>query len=239
MKTYKLDPEGFKEIKAAALKRTISIGVIAASAGLYISTLNQSDEVSTLDTLPFVIPIVLFALILGLFKGLKRQKDQWNTYELTVDEDSVIRTQKNVATLKIHKNDLLEIEESPKGNLILKTDQKTKWINIPSSILEREELLDSIKAFGPIQQGKENKGKWTGLISLVTLGLMVIFFTNHEKSILIPSGIILILGLLGSFIGIQRSKNIDKKTKRAAYLIFLVLFSIVGRMISEFQVISN
>jgi hypothetical protein len=57
MKTFKLDPYGFKEIRQKTLLRAIPIALLAALAGLYISSANQNTGTSSLDTLPIVIPL--------------------------------------------------------------------------------------------------------------------------------------------------------------------------------------
>jgi len=239
MRTFKLDPDGFKEIRQKTLTRTISIGLLGALAGLYISSVNKNTDTSTVDILPFVIPIILVALGFRLFKGLKRQKDMWDSYELTFDGETITRKQNNVPTVTINKSDLQEMVESPQGHILLKTGQRTNLINIPSSVQDRDELLKALADFGLMNKQTGNKSKLTLIASLVGIGLMVVFFVSKEKSIILLTGTILTVGLLWSFFEIQRSKLIDKRTKRAAYFIFLVLFSIIGRLLIELKIFDS
>jgi len=236
MKTFKLDPCGFKEIRQKTLLRTIPIAVLAALAGLYISSVNQNTGTSSLDTLPIVIPIMIVALCFGIFSGLKRQKDMWDTYELTIDGETISRTQNNVPTVTIKKDDLQEIVESPQGHILLKTGNRTNLINIPSSVQDRDELLNTLAGFGQINKEVGNKSNLTLFISLAGIGLMLVFFVSKDKSIILLTGTILTGGLLWAFFEIQKSKLIDKKTKRGAYFIFLVLFSIIGRLLMELKI---
>lgn len=239
MKTFKLKPEGFKEFQQKALTRAIPITLLAALAGVYISSVNESSDSSTVDTLAFLIPFSLLILGFGLFLGLKRQKDMWLSYELTIDGETIIRTQNNVPTVTIDKNDLQEMLETRQGDILLKTGQRTNMINIPSSVQDRAELLNSLADFGQINKQSGNKSVMILIAGLVSLGLMLVFFVSTEPAIIIPSGAILTIGFLWSFFEIQRSKLIDKKVKRGSYLIFFLLFSIIGRLVIELKIFAS
>ncbi len=239
MRTFKLDPYGFKKVQKKVLIKTIPVALIAAIAGFYISSATQNTDISTVNPLQLSIPIILLALGFGLFNGLKRQKNNWDTFELTIDGETISRTQKNVPTVTINKKDIQKIFESPQGQILIKTGKRTDFISIPSSVREREELLNTLLYFGPINNQMGSNSKLTLIVSILSIGLLAAFFVSNEKSIIIPTGIILIAGLLWPFFEIQRSKVIDKRTKRGAYFIFLVLLSIVSRLLIELEIFSS
>jgi len=136
---------------------TIPITLFAAMTGIYISSANKNTSTSTVDTLPFVIPIILVAFGFVLFKGKKTLKNMWETYELIIDGDTITRKQNNLPTITIKKSDLQEIIKSPQGHILLKTGQRTNQINIPSYIQDKDELLKALADFGQINKQTENK----------------------------------------------------------------------------------
>ncbi len=240
MKTFKLDPLGFKKARQKSLLRTIPIMLLATFAGIYISSIdqtNQTSSTSTVNVLPFVIPIIILAAGFGLFLGLKRQKKQWDSYELTIDGDNIIRIQQNVPTVSIKKENLKEIIETPIGDILIKTGLRANFINIPSSVHGREELLKILADFGQIlSQPAGNINKLNIIMPIGVIVLMIVFYSSKEIMILIPTGIILFAGLLWSFIEIRKSKHIDKNTKRASYFVFLVLLPIIAKLLIALKV---
>ena len=101
MRTFRLRPEGFNEVKRKMLTTALPISLIACLSGFYIFSANQETGVSSVDTLPFVIPIVLAAIAFGLFRALKLQKGMWDTYALTIDGDTITWYLRDVELLRL------------------------------------------------------------------------------------------------------------------------------------------
>ena len=223
MQIFQLSPDGFKKVKEKLLFRGIILGAIALTIGFYIAIANQNEdaETSIFEILPFMIPIFIIALGVGIFKGLKRQKTGWDSFQLTIEEDAITRSQNNIPDIMIRKEEIREIFENPDGSLVINTDEKLRFIGIPASVQNRVELLNLLENFGEIQQksGKGNKGYLTIIASLAVLGLMAVFFIAKSEIFIIPTGILLTAALIWSFVQTQKSNLVDKKTKRSSYFI--------------------
>lgn len=77
---FKIKENGFDEIKKKTLYRTLPIVAIAAIGGLSISLFNSNGETVDMNVLLFLIPMILGTLAIGLFKGLNRQKQIFNSF---------------------------------------------------------------------------------------------------------------------------------------------------------------
>jgi hypothetical protein len=103
VRTYRLAPEGFSAARNRLLKQKIAlfVGVILffSLSGTKCSVkLGSGSVASLLPTFPFVL-IVSGALAVGFRKGIKRNQESWDSFELVVGEDFVIRRIKDFPEL--------------------------------------------------------------------------------------------------------------------------------------------
>jgi hypothetical protein len=96
MQSFKIKPDGFKEIRNKSLKRMIPTTLIALSIGVWISSINSKYE-GTGGTFYFAfIPILLG---FSVYRGLKKQKALFESYELTISDNLIVREQLNTRIL--------------------------------------------------------------------------------------------------------------------------------------------
>jgi hypothetical protein len=141
-KPYKLRRDSFEEKKKEILKRGILLSILAASGGLVISTMN-----SGFDWIVFLItiPIIGIAMFIGLRRGLKLQKEAWESYEITWDTNVLTKSQIRTNNVSIQKNEIIEIIENKNG-AIIKSDKKSNFIFIPKELDNFNELISEIKS---------------------------------------------------------------------------------------------
>ena len=232
MEQFKIKQDGFKEIRKAMLIKAIPISLLAALGGLVISHFNTCGQQSDVNVFPFVIPIILGVLAFGLFRGVKRQKEIFDSYVLTLDNNSITREQHNTPTITITKADLNEIIKNSNGSFTLKGNSTVNVIGVPSQIDDYERLEKLLSEIGQIsfKTSEPFLQKFRGLLSILTIGLMATVYISKHKVIVGISGTVLLVFLGYSFFEIQRSKNIDSKTKKGMWWLILVTASIVGVM---------
>jgi hypothetical protein len=141
-KTYKLRRDSFEEKKKEILKRGILLSILAASGGLVISTMN-----SGFDWIVFLImiPIIGIAMFLGLKRGLKLQKEAWESYEIKWDTNVLTKSQIRTNNVSIQKNEIIEIIENKNGSIV-KSDKKSNFIFIPKELDSFNELISELKS---------------------------------------------------------------------------------------------
>ncbi|MDD4968971.1 MAG: hypothetical protein PHT07_06040 [Paludibacter sp.] len=229
MSIFKLDPAGYKAQAKKVTVRSLTIGVMAACAGVIAATYQQEN--ASYDILYTVIPLIAVCVGISLWASMRRQKKMWDTYELEIVDDTITRTQHNVPTITIAKDEIQYIVESAEGMIVIKSAETNQMILIPASIAERDELIKSLADFGVLQQiAARKKNKLFSTIPMIAISLFIAFYVTKEKFIVLPAGLLLIAFLSWAFITIQRNKNSDKLTKRSSYFIFLVILSIIGRI---------
>ncbi|POY37812.1 hypothetical protein C3K47_04575 [Solitalea longa] len=232
MENFKIREGGFKEIRNALLIKAIPISLLAASAGLAISHFNSNGQPDDVNVLPYVIPMMLAAMAFGLYRGVNRQKVIFDSYKLSVDDLSIVREQHNTPTITIDNNELTEIIKKSDGGFVIKGNSAVNVIAVPAQINEIEKLEKLLAEKKPIstQSNESFLQKYNRILSLFTIGLMVIVYTDKDKIVVGICGTVLLMLLGYSFYETQRSKNIDNKTKKGMWWLILVTASIIGVM---------
>lgn len=232
MEQFKIRQDGFKEIRKAMLIKAIPISLLAAFGGLAISHFNTSGQQSDVNVFPFVIPIVFGALAFGLYPVVNRQKEIFDSYQLTLDNNGITREQHNTPTITISNTDVIEIIKNPNGSFTIKGNSSVSVIGVPSQIDDYEKLEKSLAEIRQISTKSSEPflQKFRGLISILTIGLMAAVYISKDKIIVGVSGTVLLVVLGYSFFEVQRSKNVDSKTKKGMWWLILVVASIVGVM---------
>jgi len=230
MQQFKIRPEGFKQIRKKQLLQSIPILLLAAIGGLVISSMNSTAKEGNVNTLPFVIPIVLIALGFGVYRGLNRRKNLLNSYILTITDNLIERQQNDTAKISIYFNDISEISKGKDESFTIKGKTSTETILVPSQIENYNQLEQLLNTIKPIKENVTESilQKQRNLISLLTLALMAIVYVSKDKILVGISGAILVGLLSWSFYEIRTSKNVDNKTKKGVWWVLFVLAGIIG-----------
>ena len=140
-KTYKLKNTSFEEKKKEILKRGILLSIIAVLGGFTISVMNTEFDWKVLLVM---IPIAGFAIFIGLRKGLKLQREAWESYEITWDLDTITKSQIRTNDVLIQNNDITEVVKNEKG-AIVKSTNKSSSIFIPKELEKYNELISELE----------------------------------------------------------------------------------------------
>jgi hypothetical protein len=176
------------------------------------------------------VVIVIFALNKGLARSKKMQWEQWSSYELLLDNDTLIRKQVRTPDLQIHRNEITRLQEIQSGNLVVKTDDKRKFIVIPNSLDGFEEVKLQLAEWKELEIQPEQPlwkraGIWLALALFIGL---IIVFASQSIQIVLPIGLLLILFFVWSFVELQRSPQMDAKIKRSSWFGFPLVIIIIG-----------
>jgi hypothetical protein len=232
MEQFKIKQGGFKEIRKTLLIITVPLLLIITFGVLAIFYFTMKDEQRDVNVLLLLIPFTLVTGAFGLYPSMNRQKKIFESYSLTLDNNSITREQHNTPTITISNEEISEIIKNSNGSITIKGNSKVNVIGVPPQIddyKKLEELLNEIKQIST--KTKESfPQKYIMLFSLLGMGLMATFQISNIKIIVGISGLVLLTFLGYSFFAIQRSKNIDNKTKRGRWMILFVAAIIIGGM---------
>jgi len=230
MKEYKLRPDAFQEIKKKLLYWAVPIIVIAVAVGIGSSVFGSNKDSGQVNVLPFSIGIAVIVLAIRLKGAFKKQKALFESFTLTVSPNFIGREQLNTATIVIQASDIREITKNKKGCITIRGSENRNVIYVPAQIENLAELEVDLMALGPIvvTNRKPFVQRIAWLISFLTLGLMVTVYTASHKMVVGLSGALVTAMMLWSLVEVQRSKNIDRKSKRSMWWILVLLLSVIS-----------
>lgn len=226
MKTYHLAPEGFAAARNKLLRQKIVIfvGLLVFILVLQYETFGDNWREGSITAL--VIPslfilFVLGALAFGVRRGLKQNQESWNSYELVIGEDFLIRRIKGFPELEIQRHEMTAIKESAAG-LHVGTNLKDRAIGIAPALIGYEDAKERLSGWMvPVQvsqQGWMAAGLRFGILPLLFLFLFGCFYMTSNRWFILATGIPVFVGLLWSLWFIYKSVQVSATIKRASLL---------------------
>ena len=124
------------------------------------------------------------------------------------------------------------------GSLMIKGNNSKDFICIPSYIDGFAEIHQRLQQVRPIDVNNKLPFwlKYQILLSVLTMGLMVVVFVVNIKWVVALSGSIFIALMTWSLIEIRGNKNVDTKTKRSAWWVIVVMLAVIVGMIMKLNV---
>lgn len=228
--TFKIKSSGFDEIKKQSIIKAVPILLISMSFGIGIVFLNSKNKEDILYVLPFMLPIMLFSLGYGIYKGLKRQKMLFESYKLIFLEKNIVREQVNTPTVNIQIDDIKSIIKDKRGSYTIKGKTAEDIILIPSQIENHqnlEVLFSKIKPIEGVQQLPFDE-KYKTPIAVLMLGSMATVYIATDKILVGICAVTCSVLFIWTFIKIRKNKNMDHKSKRIGYYLLLALLSVIA-----------
>ena len=237
VRTYHLAPEGFAAARnklfrqKAALFAGILLFLFVVQYKVFGDSWRRGPIISLLPAL-FALLITLAALVFGVMRGIKRNKESWISYELTIGEDFLIRRIKDFPELEIQRHEIIAIKESAVG-LHVETKLKGRAIGIASALVDYDNAKERLNQWIPIQasqQGWMSSGSWIWGLPLLFLALFGGFYVSDKSWVIVATGTPLLVGLSWSIWSIQKSVQVSAHMKRLSLLAFLPLLSIAAKL---------
>jgi hypothetical protein len=238
VRTYHLAPEGFTAARNRLLRQRIALfaGIILFLIVLackeFGETWQRDSVASLLPTFLFVL-IVLGALAVGLRKGNRRNQESWNSFELVVGEDFVIRKIKDFPELEIKRHEVTAIRESAVG-LHVETNLKDRTIGIASALVDYDDAKERLSRWMPVQQltqGWTTSIYWMWGLPVIFIVLFGGFYMTTRSWVIVATGVPLLAGLLWSVWYIRKSAQVSAHMKRLSLFTLLPLLAIAAKLI--------
>jgi hypothetical protein len=243
MLTFRIKPGGYKEIRKKMLIWGIPSYLLMVTIVLTITfsiDYDRNDQIkpdtyntsTPYDWLTLALPILVVAsaACFGFYRALRRIKKAFESYELTISENLIAREQANTPTISIYLGEVEEIIKRRNKILMVRGKTVRDMILIPAQIENYEQLETALNEIKPIT----TKGKTTSwmqlqrLLGLVAVALMICVYTVDNKIIVGVAGALFTAFFIYSFIQIQKSKNVDYRTKRRRWFTLIVVLSVLG-----------
>jgi hypothetical protein len=160
IKTYRLREEEFEPVMRAAKKRMLrkafSLLCMVCSVGTGFLTLLMIVGLGTMAekkltlwftiiiSVPLFLSIFLWTTFLAFKKVRKVLRNRWDSYELILTAESIIRRETNAVEIEIYRQEVITIQEivsvAQLKELQIKTSQNHIFINIPASLEGYEDI---------------------------------------------------------------------------------------------------
>jgi hypothetical protein len=238
VRTYHLAPEGFKAARNKLLKQKIAFFVAIVLFLLFLAY-RLFGETWQRDSVASVLPTVIFvlsisgALAVGVWRGAKRNRESWNSFELVLGEDFVIRRIKDFPELEIQRNEVTAIRESAVG-LHIETNLKNRTIGIAKALIDYDDAKERLSRWTPVQQlhqGRLAASRWIMGLPVIFVALFGAFFFATRSWVILATGVPLLAGLSWSIRSIRQSVQVSTYMRLLSLVAFLPMLAIAAKLI--------
>lgn len=117
---------------------------------------------------------ILFALAVVVFSSRKLQKT-WLSYQLTVFEDRIERTQDGLRPLQLDRREIAKVEEARGRHMYVGTNDRLRRVVIPADLVGYEEVREAVGEWSPLKRrtlfSRFDRQAWTALGALACWGI--------------------------------------------------------------------
>ena len=145
IRSYRLDPNAF----AATTKRRIAKRLAWVLPLIFILVIGEfvvmgKNSQSFVDALPIALSVSVLALAFGLFRAfrlqLKNGKPAWDSYDLTMSENVIMRHVINLPPIEILRPEVTRVVEVRGQGLTVATNDRHRFVFVPEELLGYDEV---------------------------------------------------------------------------------------------------
>jgi hypothetical protein len=238
MQSFRIRPDGYKEIRKKMLLIMVPMFVVIMSIILATNFFNTSATRNTvhhsIDTTDLIVTIASFLIPFGfvfflMYRFFARLRKIYESYELQISDNLIAREQLNTPTVSIYTKDVQEIVKRKKGGFTVRGIGAHDVIFIPKQIENYDELetaLDQIKPISNKSQ-KTNLQQIQAILSLIGIGLMYCVILVENKIIVAIAAVLFVAITVWNFIQTQKSKNVQYRAKRFKWISLIFSIAII------------
>lgn len=224
METYRLLPEGFRQIQQTIITKGIAIGLVLMLTGITYTRLVETEDDLSLPLI--VLPGI--ATFLGVYLALIIEREGWLSYRLLVGNAIIIRQQARLPDVEIHRSQITSLQEKPGDGLYINTSDNERYIFVSTSLDRYEEVkrfLTRWRALEPFPQ-PHTFTQLTMLFgntlaaSVIPISLSLIIFSG-SRQIVLPAAFLVSAFVIWHVIELQRNPNIPTDVKHSTTLALL------------------
>lgn len=235
MNTYGVKPEGYRTIqKRVLLGGCISLAIVLLCVGFLVKPVRGSDYVA----FGLIAVAVIISGVVVFSRSLRRLREVWSTYRLTIGEDYLLKQQSHYPDIRINRDEIKVIQKAFTGDIVVKSRDWRRFIMIPRSLHGLEEVERLLGAWKPVTLYSRRKMVLTTSAALFLflgcLGVGAYFLSGHKPTITTiyaGSMVFMILVLIGMR-ELRRIPNLDDRAKPKRWHFFVMIGYIILLLIS-------
>ena len=229
-KIYSLRPGGFEPLKRKLILRGIGVGLLASGTVFAIQLLTGK---LSLPVLGLALPIIVFALVRGIRRGLNLQRDAWSSYRSVVAGDFVIKQQANMPDVEIERGEIAKLIQTHAG-IEIKTRDRLRVILVSSSLDGYDEVTTTLRQWRAFEDESSQTRQRQLLLALVVLfecAALAAVMISQKTIVVLPSGMFVIATMVWGYLELNRSPNVDARLKKTARVFWFVALYVAFRVI--------
>jgi hypothetical protein len=215
--------------------------ILVAVVGLLIAPLvvisvmaSRPDIDETLRPIVLLIslPSVLLVVCISLYFNYRRKRAVLQKFRLFLEGDCLTRTGPGLADLSLFRDEVVEIVETEGTGIAVFPSERGRGIFVSARLIGYDEVRATLSQWKDIAvQPKRSLSQWAPLgVTVLLIGVGVATFVLESPYLVLPLGSAFIGFLLYGLWLIQRSPQLNLRTKLCAWMVFFPIFSIVGKM---------
>jgi hypothetical protein len=225
VKIYVLSPKSIERAKRKAIIRSLIFCGFSLSLA---SVAPVATGLMPVGDLAIAIPIMLVPLVIGFKRGFKILDENLESYQLLVNSDSVVKMQRRLPDIEIHRGQITRVEEKPGTGLFIRTVDKKSFINVPEGLEGMDELKETLLAWRPSDSiiSSKERGPLLTAVALLSFGLaFATLWLSANLALVIAAGTFLIVYTIWGSVALHRRRDIDARAKIKPWLILFLVFA--------------
>lgn len=237
--TYRLSPSATEQDTNRILVRSLSFNTAIMLIPFFVMLLTgQLSNPTVLITLLIVYSLAVPLLIWFTVRRVRRMmKNAVETYELTIDDLQITRTQRECPTVVIPRAEVKRISERAGQGFRIETASSRQNIWVPKE-LEGYEQAKALLLSSPAQQLKTTRHPLviTYTVALLGLAAFLVLLYSQQRSLVIASGAAILCFYIYYIFEVVRTwQNLSRTAKRSLWAMVLVLFIVISRVASVWR----
>ncbi|NDJ33814.1 MAG: hypothetical protein GYB64_04065 [Chloroflexi bacterium] len=140
------------EATLAAIRRDLTrqlriSAAVALGIGLAIFGVMSILGMLTLPLRLLALAIYAAFMVIAGWYFHKVQRERWQLYRITLDEDTITREEGGRNTLIVHRDDITAIYEIPEGGILIRTDRRRKTIYVSNDLDDLPAIRERLAAW--------------------------------------------------------------------------------------------
>jgi hypothetical protein len=227
MPSFTTIPNSFHTVRNRLLLNYIVILVLLVGFMWYLNS-NPADVSAQANDRQMwfvLVPLLVISFGVGIFTGIRKQKRAYESLVFTVNSNKIIKESQGLPSITLAFEDVSRITKTDQGVLTIFGAENMDAIVLPAQMTEADQLAELLNTIKPLEHKKQNPliSLLSIPIAILTVGLLAVIYTAEDKWLVGLSGLVVCVGLLAAFAVIQRSKNVDFRTKQLSYIVFIPL----------------
>jgi hypothetical protein len=239
---FTLPPEAFDAERTRLLRGFYAAFLLVLVAAALLALRNvdfNSTGARMLWSIKVITVCVAFSLSVGfwgIFRSLRLRRREWETYELLLGDDCIIRKQFDRPDLQLGRADIVQVQETAGRGLMINSGETGRYIFVPASLHGYAELKSELARWLPPAPPRSRELLWRSpfFIGTVCLASWSILYLSDNKHLVAGAAFVLMSFLLGTYITALLSANVSRTLRRGAWVYLVVAFVALLRVYQVF-----